>query len=233
VNALDIVAFNEIHQVLDELLNDEQCRVLILTAKGKSFSAGADISSAHDEATKKAFAPTGPKLTSRIESIDKPTLCAINGFAIGGGLEIALAFDFRIASENAKFGQAEIGVGSIPGSGGTQRLPRLIGKPKAKRLIFTGEMIDAQEAYRIGLVDAVVPPDRLVAEAKKVAEAIASKSPFAIRLAKKAIDEGFELPLPGGLAVEWKYFSEVINSEDFEEGMRAFAEKRPPVFKGR
>ena len=235
VNALDFVTFSEINQVLDEIGGNQECRVLILTGTGKSFCAGADIRvmADADEVKKKAFAPTGPELTRRIESLDMPTICAINGFAIGGGLEIALAFDFRIASDGATFGQGEIGVGSIPGAGGTQRLPRLIGKPKAKRLIFTGETVDAGEAYRIGLVDMVVPPDRLIPEVKKLAGAIVSKSPFALRLAKKAINEGFELPLQKGLEIEWECFNEVMNSEDSVEGFRAFAEKRPPVFKGR
>ncbi len=235
VNALDFATFGELNQVLDEIGADQECRVLILTGAGKSFCAGADIKvmAEADEEKKKAFAPTGPELTRRIESLEMPTICAINGFAIGGGLEIALAFDFRIASDSATFGQGEIGVGSIPGAGGTQRLPRLIGKPKAKRLIFTGQTIDAGEAYRIGLVDLVVPPDRLMPEVKKLAGAIVSKSPFALRLAKKAINEGFELPLQKGLEIEWECFNEVMKSEDSVEGFRAFAEKRSPVFKGR
>lgn len=234
VNALDSVTFDEMHQVIDEISENRECRVMIFTATGKSFSAGADLKAADgmDEEARRAFAPTGPRLTARLAAIQLPTICAMNGFAVGGGLEIALAFDFRIASTNARFGQGEIGIGLMPGAGGTQRLPRLIGKTAAKRLILTGEMIGADEAWRLGLVDAVVPPESLLPEAQKLASAIASKNPLAVKLAKKAIDEGFELPLKDGLEVEWKCFNEVISSEDFEEGIRAFAEKRQPVFKG-
>lgn len=235
VNALDMETFDEIHRVLDEMENNDECRVLIFTAMGKGFCAGADIKNIleADEEAKKAFAPTGPKLTRRIELFEKPVIGAINGFAIGGGLEIAMAFDFRIASSSAIFGQGEIGIGSIPGAGGTQRLPRLIGKPRAKRMILTGETIEAEEAYRIGLIDMIVPPEKLLFESKKFAGVIASKSPVAVRLAKKAINEGLELPIEAGLEKEWKYFNEVIKSEDNLEGVRAFLEKRPPVFTGR
>lgn len=235
VNALNDVIFKELNEVLDEFAGNHEALVLVLTAKGNAFCAGADIKFVmqSDAATQKAFIKKGPLLTSRIESLDRPTICAINGFALGGGLEVAMAFDFRVASEKATFGQPEIGIGGIPGAGGTQRLPRLIGRAKAKRLIFTGETIDAKEAYRIGLVDMVVGADQLVSETNKFAKAMASRSPVALRLAKKSINEGVELPLQKGLEIEGKCFGEVQESEDHREGIRAFLEKRAPVYKGR
>ena len=175
----------------------------------------------------------GQKVMELIESINKPVIAAVNGFALGGGNELAMACDIRIASEKAKFGQPEVNLGIIPGYGGTQRLPRLVGKGMAKKLIYSAEMIDAQEAYRIGLVDEVVSAEELMEAAEKLAKTIMSKAPIAIKMAKVAINNGINTDLTIGVQFEAESYTSTFISEDRVEGMKAFVEKRPAEFKNK
>jgi enoyl-CoA hydratase len=237
-NALDTKTRQEIIAAVEDVAKDENVRVVIFTGAGdKAFVSGADI-----KVFKELTAPTilefsytlgGMGMYRKIEQLDKPTIAAINGFALGGGCEMALVCDIRIASENAKFGQPEINIGIMPGAGGTQRLPRLIGIGKAKELCYTGDIIDAQEALRIGLVDRVVPPDKLQAAAMELAKKIASKSPLIIKYIKRAIDRSMRTDLDSGLAFEAQSLSTCFGTEDKNEGVNAFLEKRTPEFKGR
>lgn len=237
-NALDVSTRQDLLAALDQLAADSEVRVVIVTGAGdKSFAAGADI---------KAFvgAPTSEMLDrtyglgslglfKKLENFDKPTIAAVNGYALGGGCELAMCCDMRIASETAKFGQPEIALGIMPGGGGTQRLPRLIGLGRAKELCFTGDMIDAKEAERFGLVNKVVPPDRLMAVAKEVAAKIASKSPLALKYAKRSLNMSWQMELDAALTFEAYSFGACFSTEDKEEGVKAFLEKRKPVFKGK
>jgi enoyl-CoA hydratase len=186
-----------------------------------------------DQGAAEKFSATGQKVLNRIENFKGPVIAAIQGFTLGGGCEVAMACDIRVASEDAKFGQPEIGLAIIPGYGGTQRMARLIGTGKAKELIYTGEMIDAMEAMRIGLVERVVKKEDLLGEAKQLAEKILEKGPLAVSAAKRAINEGVVLPLREGLKVETRYFSELFDTEDKNEGAMAFLEKRKPTYKGK
>jgi len=175
----------------------------------------------------------GQAMTLKVENLPKPIIAAINGFALGGGLELAMACDIRLASETARLGQPEVGLGISPGYGGTQRLPRLVGKGMAKLLIFTGDMIDAQEALRIGLVQRVVPQGELLAEAKALAGKLAAKPPLTLAACKEAINCGLEVDLERGLSIESLEFGILRSTEDYREGTSAFLEKRKPVFKGK
>lgn len=233
LNALDTKTRMELAEVIEGI--EEVARVLIITGSGKAFAAGADINELLQRDAVKAFEATklGTDLFSRIEELEIPVIAAINGYALGGGCELAMACDIRIASEKAKFGQPEINLAIIPGAGGTQRLPRLVGLGMAKKLVLTGEIIDAQTALRIGLVEEVVEHERLMERAKEVAAKIIEKSPLAVKVAKKALNASINMPLREGLRYEASLFSMLFSSEDAKEGMRAFLEKRKPEFKGR
>jgi enoyl-CoA hydratase len=236
VNTLNSALVGELKAVFEELEQNDDVLVVILRGGGeKAFVAGADIKQfpAMDPAVAEKFASEGNGVFNRIEDFKGPVIAAIQGFALGGGCELAMACDIRLASEDAKLGQPETGLAIIPGYGGTQRMPRLIPTGKAKELIFTGEMIDAAEAMRIGLVDRVVKREHLLDEAKKMARKILDKGPLAIKAAKKAINEGLAVPLREGLRLESRYFGGLFSTEDKDEGARAFLEKRKPVFKGK
>lgn len=236
LNALNADMLQELGQAIQSLANDAEVDVIILTGSGeKAFVAGADIAFMQqlDPVAARKFALMGQNVFNMIENCPKPVIAAINGYALGGGCELAMACDIRIASEKAKFGQPEVHLGVIPGFAGTQRLARLVGKGKAKELIFTGDMIDAQEAYRIGLVNQVVPPDLLIEQAKKLANKIAAKGQVAVQMAKRAINEGLEMPLEQANYHEANYFGLCFATADQKEGMAAFLEKRLPQFKGK
>ncbi len=235
-NALNQGVRLELRQVLKDIEEDENIRVAIITGAGdKAFIGGADITELREMTpiSCEARASTlGQQLYTDIENLRVPVIAMINGFCLGGGCEIAMCCDIRIASDNAKFGQPEINIGLFPGGGGTQRLPRLVGWGGAKELLYTGKIIDAAEAERIGLVDKVVPQDKLEATVMELAEIIASKSPLIIRLLKKVINKGMYSNLPDGLAYEKSTFSLCFATEDHSEGIAAFLEKRQPKFKG-
>jgi len=235
MNALNSAVLDELYAAFTAVNNDPEVMAAILTGEGKAFVAGADISEMVNLTTLegRAMMIKGQNVMNLIESIEKPVIGAINGFALGGGCELAMACDIRIASEKAKFGQPEVNLGIIPGFGGTQRLPRLVGKGMGKYLIMTAEMIDAQEAYRIGLVEKVVPAEELMGAAEKVAKAIMSKAPIAIRAAKIAVNNGISLDIKTGVAFEGEALVAPFSSEDRAEGMGAFLEKRPAVFKNK
>ena len=231
MNALNNKTRAEFRAAVEEVADDDAIKVLILTGNGKAFVAGSDI---------KEFNKTTPyaahnimRLGEMVEKLDKPVIAAVNGFCLGGGCEIAMACDIIIASEKAKFGQTEINIGIIPGGGGTQRLPRLIGVCRAKELIFTGDIIRAEEADRIGLVNRVVPMDQLLPAAKEMAAKIATKSAAALKLAKTAINRGLQTNLESGLKYEYELYSLSLSLEDKAEGVNAFLEKRAPNFIGR
>jgi enoyl-CoA hydratase len=236
-NALNAATRQEIRSAIEEIEKDEDIRVVIITGAGeKAFVSGADITAFKDATPimmEKSASTLGQQLLSDIENLPVPVIAMINGFCLGGGQELAMCCDIRIASENAKFGQPEINIGIFPGAGGTQRLPRLVGWGRAKELMYTGRIIDAAEAERIGLVDKVVPQERLETEVKQLAETIASKSPLIIKLVKKTINKGMYTDLAAGLAYEKANFALCFASEDRIEGVTAFLEKRKPEFKGR
>ena len=237
LNALRSGLLNELGAALAEIEQDPRVRAVVLTGAGeKAFAAGADIGELNALATAGSGteqARRGQALTRQIERMRKPVVMAINGFALGGGCELAMAGDILIASENAKFGQPEVNLGLIPGYGGSQRTTRLIGKGMAAYLCLTGEIIDAKEALRIGLVQRVVPAAELMNEAKRVASVIASKAPLAIAACKRAINNGAHLSIDDGLELEALEFGSLVNTEDIKEGTGAFLEKRKPVWKGR
>ncbi|MDH4007355.1 MAG: short-chain-enoyl-CoA hydratase [Desulfuromonadales bacterium] len=235
LNALNSQTITELQQVFNALEQDSSVEVIILTGSGeKSFVAGADISQMQEMNALEArdFARMGQGMLKVIENHSKPVIAAVNGFALGGGCELAMACDIRLASDNAKFGQPEVNLGVIPGFAGTQRLSRLIGKGRAKELVFTGDTIDASEAYRLGLVNKVVSQEQLLEAARKMAAKIAGKGPVAIRLSKEAIDKGLDMDLDRASAYEAELFALCFASADQKEGMLAFLEKRPADFKG-
>jgi enoyl-CoA hydratase len=236
LNALNNALVDELSAVFEELETNDDVQAVILRGGGeRAFVAGADIKQfpSMDRAVAEKFSSRGQEVFNQIEDFKGPVIAAIQGFALGGGCELAMACDIRIASEDAKFGQPEVGLAIIPGYGGTQRMPRLIRPGKAKELIYTGEIIDANEALRIGLVDRVVKGEELLDAARKLAATILSKGPLAIRAAKKAINEGLALPLREGLKLEAHYFGPLFSTEDKDEGALAFLEKRKPNFKGK
>jgi len=236
LNALDTRTLQELEKVVAELSQREQLRGVILTGAGeKAFVAGADIAEMNGMDADKArhFGALGQRVMNVIAALPVPVVAAVNGFALGGGCELALACDFIYASENARFGLPEVSLGVLPGFGGTQRLTRLLGRARAKELIFTGDIIDAAKAKQIGLVLDVVPLGNLLGHARSALERIAKKGPLAVRLAKEAIDRGADLELADGLNIERELFSDLFASADRREGMKAFLEKRPPVFTGR
>jgi enoyl-CoA hydratase len=228
LNALNTDTVLELERTLDELEKMTQIRVIILTGEGKAFVAGADIAemSKYSSMQARVFAQNGHRVLSKLEDIDKPVIAAINGFALGGGCEIALACDIRILSENAKIGQPEVNLGIIPGFGGTQRLARLCGAGIAKELIYTGDMIDAQEALRIGLANKVVPPDKLMGSAKEMAKKIMNKGPIAIRMTKAVINRGLDSNLETAKELEIETFALCFSTNEPKDGMIAFLEKR-------
>ena len=234
-NALNIKTREEGAAVLEELSTDDSVGVVVFTGAGdKAFVAGADIAefSGRTAITQREVM-TGRSLFTAIDTFPKPVIAMINGFCLGGGCELALACDIRIASESASFGQPEINLGIIPGGGGTQRLTRLVGEGKAMELILTGEIIDAKSAFAIGLVNQVVPADQLRAKTMEIANRIADKSPIALRLAKEAVKLASRSNLDEGLRREVDLFALCFSSEDKDEGVSAFLEKRKPVFKGK
>jgi len=235
LNALNPDLLAEMEQALDEIEKDPSLRVLVLTGEGeKAFVAGADIAYMVNLSPLEArrFSLVGHDIGTRLENLPIPVIACVNGFALGGGTEMALACDFIYASENAKFGQPEINLGIIPGFGGTQRLPRLVGKGVAKELCMTGVMITAQEAKEIGLVNKVFPPDKLWEETLKTANLIASKGRVSLRAVKQCVDRGYDTDLRRGCQIEAEAFGLCMASPDAKEGMSAFLEKKKPDFKG-
>lgn len=233
LNALNKETLEELVQCFEEIGESEEIKVVILTGGGeKAFVAGADIAFMRDLTAQesKAFGVLGHKAMATIENTPQPVIAAVNGFALGGGCELALSCDMRFASSNAKFGQPEVNLGVIPGFGGTQRLPRLIGKGLANELVMSGNIIDAEEAMRIGLVNRVYEPEALLDECNKLATTIASKGPVAVRLCKEAVNNGFEMDLARGCRYEADLFALCFSGEEQKEGMTAFLEKRPPKF---
>jgi enoyl-CoA hydratase len=239
LNAISRRTLEEMEHALKEFRNDQTIRVIILTGAGeKAFCAGADLKGGiftpeTDSVRGARLARMGQEFTEMIEKYEKPVIAAVNGLALGGGCEIALACDMIVASENAQFGQPEINIGLIPGWGGTQRLPRLIGRNRAKELIFTGDRLTAKQAEQIGMVSRVVPPNRLQETALELARKMTSKSPVMLKLAKQAINRGIEMDLNSGLAEEVRAFRVCFTTQDFKEGLTAFLEKRQPKFEGK
>lgn len=235
MNALNSQVLDELRQAFHQIATDDEVRAVILTGEGKAFVAGADIAemSKLNAIEARKFAKKGHGVMNFIENIEKPVIAAVNGFALGGGCELSMACDIRIASEKAKFGQPEVGLGLIPGFGGNLRLPRLVGDGMAKYLIYSADMIDAAEAYRIGLVQKVVAPEELLAEAEKIAEKIASKAPIAVSLAKNVINNGNNMDMKSASVYEVNSFSVVFDSEDMKEGTSAFLEKRAAEWKNK
>lgn len=236
VNVLTDDVLADLSKVISYLENTDELRIAIITGSGsKAFVAGADIKSFPelDEESGIELVAYGRKIFERVAGLSIPTICAVNGFALGGGCELALACDIRVASKNAKFGLPEVGLGILPGYGGTQRLPRLVGPGKAKEMIFTGALVLAEEAYRIGLVEQLAPEGGALPLAKKLAQQILEKAPISVSMAKKAVDEGMEMSLQEGLELETKYFGKLCATEDKNEGTTAFLEKRSPQFKGK
>lgn len=236
VNVLTNEVLADLSNAVQQLEKSTNIRAVIITGAGKkAFIAGADIkqfpSLGEDEG--RELSAYGQEIFDRISDLTMPVICAVNGVALGGGCELALACDMRVAAKNAKFGLPEVGLGIFPGYGGTQRLPRLVGIGKAKELIFSGEVVGAEEAYRIGLVEKLAEEGESVQVAKQLAEKIVAKAPIAVSKAKKVVDEGIEMSLQEGLKLEAKYFGKLFNTEDKNEGTKAFLEKRAPQFTGK
>jgi enoyl-CoA hydratase len=236
LNALSFATVAEMDAAFAEAQRDDDVRVLIVTGAGsKAFAAGADISeiSSRDAQGGYEMAIRGQRTLRRLETMGKPSIAAVNGFALGGGCELSMACTIRIAAENAKFGQPEVNLGVIPGYAGTQRLPRIVGRGIAADLILTGRPIDAREALRVGLVSQVVPPEELMETARKTASLIVQKGPVAVKAAMDAIDHGSGAGFEDGCRLEASLFGVVCGTEDMKEGTKAFLEKRKPEFKGR
>ncbi len=233
MNALNFELMTELVNALEELDREATIKVIILTGGERAFAAGADLAEMSLATPVDLVLGRRFELWDRIRKVSKPIIAAVNGYCLGGGNELAMNCDLVVASETATFGQPEVNVGIIPGAGGTQRLPRVVGKYKAMEMILTGKSISADEAYRIGLVNHVVPPESLMEEAKKLATDIASKPPISIRSAKEAILRAQDTTLEVGLEFERKAFYMLFATEDGKEGMKAFLEKRKPTFKGK
>jgi len=235
LNALNMAMMEELRTAFHEIKNDKTIRAVILTGAGeKAFIAGADIAelSKQDAITAKEYTHRGQSVLNLIENLGKPVIACINGFALGGGCELALACTLRIASENARLGQPEVKLGLIPGYGGTQRLARLVGKGVALQMILTAEMLSAADALRVGLVNEVVTADQLLPRAEAIARTIASMAPLAVRYSLEAIDRGYDLPLEEALFLEAALFGLTCGTEDKTEGTAAFLAKRSPIWKG-
>ena len=236
LNAISNELISELKNLLDEIENNEELRVLIITGAGdKAFVAGADIKELVDRDARlgRRVSQERQEIFSRIENLPVPVIAAVNGYALGGGLELALACSIRICSEKAQFGAPEVKLGIIPGDGGTQRLPRLVGLGRAMDLILTGDFIDAQEAYRIGLVKKVLPQEELMEKAMELAKKIASRPPLAVRFAKEAVNRSQEGAAASGFALESYLHALSCTTEDKKEGVSAFLEKRKGKFKGK
>ena len=235
LNALNTTVLSELDCAFSEIASDNSISAVILTGEGKAFVAGADIAqmSTMNAAEGKAFGEKGAAVFRKIELLDKPVIAAINGFALGGGCELAMCCDIRIASAKAKMGQPEVGLGITPGFSGTQRLPRIVGMGVAKELIYTADVINAEEAYRIGLVNKVVEPGALMDSALAMAKKIAKKAPIAVKYSKEAINRGMQTDLDSAIAIEANLFGLCFSTEDQKEGMAAFLEKREAVYKNK
>lgn len=235
LNALDAEVLKEISEVINTVEKDETVKALIVTGEGRSFVAGADIGaqSELDLEGGRNWGRNGSAIFRRLELLSVPTIAAVNGFALGGGCELALACDMIIASEKAKFGQPEVSLGITPGFSGTQRLPRKVGKAKAMEMILTGDMIKAEEALRIGLVNKVVAPDRLMDETMELAAGIIKNAPLAVKYSKAAISRGLEMDIDSAIALENELFAMCFASRDQKEGMKAFLDKRSAQFVGK
>jgi enoyl-CoA hydratase len=236
LNALNAVTIGELDMAIGDAIGDDEIGAVIVTGAGdKAFAAGADIAeiAAHDAKSGRAMAERGQRVLRRLETMGKPSIAAVNGFALGGGCEVAMACTIRIASEKARFGQPEVNLGIIPGYAGTQRLPRLVGKGVAMDLTLSGRVIDAEEALRIGLVTRVVPHGELMSSARTLADTLLAKGPLALRAAMDVIDRGYDIDFKSACELEAKSFGELCASDDMKEGTAAFLEKRRADFKGR
>ena len=236
LNALNMATMEELRAAFHDIKNDAGVRVVILTGAGeKAFVAGADINelAKNNPVEAKAYTHKGQATLDLIENLGKPVIACINGFALGGGCEIAMACTMRLASEKARLGQPEVKLGLIPGYGGTQRLPRLVGTGLAMQILLTGEMISAQEAYRIGLVNEVLAPDQLVPRAEEIAQKILANAPLAVQYCMEAVNQGMNMTLQEGLFLEATLFGICSATEDKKEGTTAFLEKRTPNFQGK
>jgi enoyl-CoA hydratase len=235
LNALNAIVIAELADAVTRIETDAAVRGIIVTGAGsKAFVAGADISELAEQgvAGGRARAIAGQQVFRRLERCGKPVIAAVNGFALGGGCELAMACHLRVAGESARFGQPEVKLGIAPGYGGTVRLPRLVGKARALELLLTGDLIDAEEARRIGLVNRVVPADQVVGEAESMLKAILANGPLAVRACLEAVDIGMDMTLDQALLLEAGYFGLLSATADMQEGTRAFVEKRRPAFKG-
>jgi enoyl-CoA hydratase len=234
LNALNDATIEELGRAIDEARSRDDVGAVLLTGAGRAFVAGADIRELVEQtpAAAHARALTGQAVFRRFETSPKPTLAAVNGFALGGGCELAMSCHFRIAADSAKFGQPEVKLGITPGYGGTQRLPRLVGRGRALQLLLTGEVIDAQEALRIGLVNAVLAPSDLLPSARKLLQTILGQAPTAVALCIDAVDRGLDMSLDDAFALEASYFGLSAATADMREGMSAFLEKRAAKFTG-
>jgi enoyl-CoA hydratase len=234
LNALDDRVIEELGHAIDAARHDDGVAGVMLTGAGRAFIAGADISklAQHGAISAKALAQRGQDVFNRFETSPKPTIAAVNGFALGGGCELAMACHIRVASETAKFGQPEVKLGLLPGYGGTQRLPRLVGKGRALQLLLTGEMIDAQDAYRIGLVNRVVAASELISSATAMLQAILANAPLAVAHCIEVVNAGYDLPLSDALTLEATAFGLLAATDDKREGTRAFLDKRTAKFTG-
>jgi enoyl-CoA hydratase len=234
LNALNDALMDELRTAIAEARRRRDIGAVLLTGAGRAFVAGADIAELADQRAieGKARAERGQRVFRRFETSPKPTLAAVNGFALGGGCELAMACHMRIASEAAKFGQPEVKLGIVPGYGGSQRLPRIVGKGRALQLLLTGEMIDAAEAYRIGLVNRVVAAAELIPAARALLTTVLAQGPLAVAHCIEAVDRGLEMGIDDATALEASYFGMLSATRDKEEGMRAFLEKRPATFTG-
>lgn len=235
LNALNTAILKELDAAFTEVAEDNGILAVVLTGEGRAFVAGADISEmkSKNAIEGEIFGKLGASVFRKIELLPKPVIAAVNGFALGGGCELAMSCDIRLASTKAKFGQPEVGLGITPGFSGTQRMPRLIGMGKAKELIYTADIVDAAEAYRIGLVNHVYEPEALMEEAMKMAEKIASKAPIAVKNSKEAINRGIQTDMDSAVAIEAYLFGLCFASEDQKEGMTAFFEKRKANFQNK
>jgi enoyl-CoA hydratase len=236
LNALNTDVLKALLDALRESDRREDVGVVIITGAGdKSFVAGADIAAMKDMGSREAmeFSGLGQWVFRSIELLSKPVIAAVNGYALGGGTELAVACDIILASEKARFGTPEVNLGVFPGFGGTQRLTRLVGKARAKEIVFSGEMFDAPRALAIGLINRICPPEELMEEAMNLARTIMTKGPVAVSLAKKSIEAGINLDIDKGLLIEQALFAQCFDTEDQKEGMAAFLEKRDPKFKGK
>jgi enoyl-CoA hydratase len=232
-NALNLETVNECHAALRDLADRREVGVLILTGAGEAFVSGADINEMRRRTRDEGLAAINSSLFAAVERFPRPTIAAVNGYALGGGCELALACDIRVAADHARFGQPELGLGIIPGAGATQRLPRIVGLGHAKHLVLTGEIIDARRALEIGLVSAAVPAAELLPKAREIAGRILRQGPLAARLAKLALNASARVDLDSGLLIETLAQTICYESEDKAEGTAAFLEKRKPKFTGR